>query len=149
MSTQLRRFAQAPAHSPARAKFFLALADISAVDVPVPDAGEYLVSLSPGFDFQSAMSETDFTAAFASGAGGFAVPANGILKDLGREVVVYANGVPSNHLYKYRQVQLVNGAGSEGVFDSAATTAPNPWQSNMFILIWAASGSAAPVVRTG
>jgi hypothetical protein len=145
MSTQLRRFAQAPAHSPARAKFFLVLADISGAGAPA--AGDSVIRFI-GTDFQSAMSETAFDAQFDGGAG-ITLTTNTVLKDLGREVVVYSDVDPSNHLYKYRQVQIVSGAGSEGVFDSAATTAPNPWQSNIFVLVWSASGAGVSVARTG
>jgi hypothetical protein len=157
MSTQLRRFAQAPAHSPARAKFFLVVADISGGPGGVTvDAGDAVVSLATGVDFRSAMSAADFETTFTSAATVFQIPANTLLKDLGREVIVYSNASPSNHLYKYRQVQIVSGPGSEGVFDSVSTTAPNPWQSNVFVLVWAAAGAPLAggggtinVVRTG
>ena len=133
MSTQLRRVAQAPAHSPARAKYFLAVSALSGSD---PAAGDSIIYLTTTGSFESAMSATNFEAQFTGGA---TIAANSLLRDLGREVVVYADANPNVHLYKYRQVILVNGPTTEGV---GQTTGP-------FVLVWSAAGTNVNVVRTG
>jgi hypothetical protein len=133
MSTQLRRVAQAPAHSPARAKYFLAVA---ALDDGGETAGDDVVYLSATGSFESAMSLADFSTQLAAGA---TIAANSLLRDLGREVVVYADANPNAHLYKYRQVISVNGPTTEGV---GATTGP-------YVLVWSAAGTNVNVVRTG
>lgn len=133
MSTQLRRIAQAPAHSPARAKFFLAYA---ALNDGGDTAGDNIVYLSTTGSFESAMSLTDFSAQLTTGV---TIAANSLLRDLGREVVVYADANPNEHLYKYRQVIPVNGPTTEGVGD---TTCP-------YVLVWSADGNNVNVVRTG
>ena len=145
MSTQLRRFAQAPAHSPARAKFFLATATNTSTS---GDAGDAIVSLntSSTLPAEAVINNTNFGTIFEGVTNG--IPSVGTMfRDLGRSVVVVNND--GTHLYRYRQVQRVNGAGSEGVFDDDSTTAPNPWLSNLYVLVWAADGTAPVVARTG
>lgn len=125
MSTQLRRIAQAPAHSPVRAKFFLALATITAGR----DEGAAVATGA----LESVMTQTAFEA--ATGDGG--ITQYGIYRDMGREVVVTdADGV---HLQKWRAVQRVLDIATEGV-------AADP---NLYVLVWAADGANVNVARTG
>lgn len=145
MSTQLRRLAQAPAHSPARAKFFLAVATNTSTS---GDAGDTIVSLNTATTIpaEAIVNSSDFGTIFDGVTNG--IPAVGTLfRDMGRSVTVVDAG--NDHLYRYRQVQLVSGAGSEGVFDSASTTAPDPWRSNLYVLVWSSTGAGVSVVRTG
>lgn len=137
MSTQLRRFGQAPAHSPARAKYLLALADLSGGTEPA--AGDTIVYISGTGVVESAMDLVSFEAQFSTGPGQLFFSAYSLLKDLGREVVVYAVADPNEHLYKYRQVELVNGPTTEGV---GSTICP-------YVLVWSAAGTNVNVVRTG
>lgn len=143
MSTQLRRIAQSPVPTPARTRFFLAIEDLSGESMAT---GSELVH--PMTSFESIMTGTAFEAAFDPGSGsGVATPSGSLLKDLGREVNVV--GTDGQRLYKYRQVQIVGGTGSEGVGGTAGTTGANPWNSDVFVRVWAADGTLVNVVRTG
>lgn len=145
MSTQLRRLAQAPAHSPARAKFFLS---VVAIGAGTGVAGDAIVSLNTATTLpaEAIVTSTNFESIFNAGTAYSSVGT--LFRDLGRSVTVV--DADNNHLYRYRQVQLVSGVGSEGVYDSSSTTAPDPWRSNLYVLVWAASGGAnVSVVRTG
>jgi hypothetical protein len=123
MSTQLRRIAQAPAHSPVRTKFFLALASTTGGAAVVPAASA-----------ASVMTSADFAAAVPSTTG---LAANGLYRDMGREIIVTdAAGV---HLQKWRAVQLVSGAATEGVGAD----------NNLYARVWDAAGTNVYVVRTG
>jgi hypothetical protein len=143
MSTQLRRLAQAPAHSPARTKFFINVAALSGTGA----AGDSIVSLNPATTIpaQAVVAEDDFTTIFDAGTAYSTVGT--LFRDLGRSVTVV--DAENNHLYRYRQVQRVNGISSEGVHGDATITAPNPWTSNLYVLVWSASGSGVNVARTG
>jgi hypothetical protein len=148
MSSLLRYIAQAPAHSPARAKFFLALVDISCGSGETT-AGASVVYPDGDGIVQTVMTETEFNDAFSRGVniGCFnedapitQIAQHALLRDMGREVVVTQDASPSLHLYKYRQVQIVNGSDTEGV----PTTDVGP-----YVLVWAADGANVNVVRTG
>ncbi len=145
MSSQLRRLAQAPAHSPARAKFFLSVAAIGSGS---GTAGDAIASLNPTtiLPAEAVINTADFGNIFDQGT---AYGSTGTLfRDLGRSVTVVDND--GNHLYRYRQVQQVSGVDTEGVGGTTSTTAPQPWTSNLYVLVWAANGSAnVSVVRTG
>ncbi len=138
MSTQLRRLAQAPAHSPARAKFFLTLVAINTGGTG--NAGAAAVSLGAGQTFADVMTSTAFDAAAADIAANIGV--NAVLRDLGRSITV--TNTDGDHLYRYRQVQAVGGSGSEGVYGSSPD-----WTSDIYVLVWSASGSGVNVARTG
>jgi hypothetical protein len=123
MASLLRHIAQAPAHSPARAKFFLTLAETNTVVIYAPPV-------------ESVIESGAFNAAVTAGA---YIPQYALLKDTGREIVVY-DAATGLHTYKFRQVQIVNGANTEGV---GADAGP-------YVQVWAANGSAGvTVVRTG
>ena len=69
-----------------------------------------------------------------------------LLKDLGRMITVYDDGVVGNpHTAIYRQVQIVAGPTTEGVSGTPANGYRSYW-----IKVWSASGTGvAPVARTG
>ena len=146
MSTQLRRIAQSPVPTPARSRFFLAIEGLSGESTAAASEIVHPVDV-----FESLMTPSDFEIAFNPGSGsGVEIASGSLLKDLGREVNVI--GADGNRLSKYRQVQIVNGTGSEGVgFTTSATStaAPDPWNSNLFVRVWAANGISVNVVRTG
>lgn len=129
MSTELRYIAQAPVHSPVRAKFFLALDDVSTRESGVVSATGVLETI---------MTEAAFSSATNNGS----ITQYHLYRDLGRQVTIV--DAAGNHLQKWRQVQHVSGAGSEGV----GGTAPE-WGSNLYVLVWAADGQNVNVVRTG
>lgn len=138
MSTQLRHLAQAPAHSPVRTKYFLAVVDLSGTGV----AGDSLaVPASPQtLPAEALIFDADFGNVFGAPRGSIA--SGTLLRDLGRSVIV--TDAACNHLYRYRQVQLVSGSGSEGVGGVSPT-----WNSDFYVLVWAANGANVNVVRTG
>ncbi len=131
MASNLRHIAQAPAHSPARAKFFLTIADYTTADPGL------FVTVGEGETVSSVMTSTEFgVATDANTTPGIAQYR--LLKDMGREIVVCdTNGL---HTQKWRQVQIVNGTGSEGVPVTDA---------GLYVLAWAADGTAANIARTG
>ncbi len=65
-----------------------------------------------------------------------------LFKDMGRALtIVDASG---NHLSTYRECQLVNGGGSEGVIDNSPL-----YNATYYVRVWAADGSGVAVARTG
>lgn len=124
MSTQLRRIAQAPAHSPVRAKFFLALNSVSTRGTGVVNATGAVSSV---------MTSSAFSAATVNGA----ITQYNIYRDMGREIVVVDSD--NNHIQKWRAVQHVNNSATEGVNED----------SDLYVLVWAADGANVNVVRTG
>jgi hypothetical protein len=61
-------------------------------------------------------------------------------KDLGRQLVIY-DATTKLHLAIFRQVQVVNGDGTEGVGAEGATP--------IFVKVWSASGGGVRVARIG
>ena len=98
-----------------RTKFFLASADVSGYE----------------FDGLSTIKTTDLTPT---------VNIDGpiLLKDLGRQIVV-VNATTGLHEKTYRQIQIMDGATSEGVGSAAP----------VYVLVSSASGTGVKVVRTG
>jgi uncharacterized delta-60 repeat protein len=66
------------------------------------------------------------------------VPAGSLLRDLGRLAVVRVSDSNPLHAYRFQRVQLIAGAGTEGVGGSATDT--DAWQTG-YICTWAAGGS--------
>ena len=64
-----------------------------------------------------------------------------LYKDLGRQILIVDSS--RRHVALFRQVQLVDGVGAEGVAPA------NPWGSNIFMKVWAADGTNVVVARTG
>lgn len=64
-----------------------------------------------------------------------------LFKDLGRQLLVV--DAAGTHLALFRQVQLVNGADTEGVGG-----VPPSWNC-LFVKVWSAAGTNVCVVRTG
>jgi hypothetical protein len=124
----------------ARGKFFLPLAGaegyyLNAVDTGVPNSVQYDLSgteIPPDFDISGT------------------VISGNLLKDLGRQVVLYDNSVPAAvspgptsqyaRVAVWRQVQVQNGASTEGVGLPGDV---------VWVKTWSASGTDVYVVRTG
>ena len=148
MSSLLRRIAQSPVPTPARTRYFLAIAELGGSDNPA-SASTVVIPDSESNGTESFITETEFNLNYTGGAGSRNPISSGqLLRDLGREVVV-VDDTTGAHLYKYRQVQIVDGPDTAGVGGDATTTAPNPWESNLFVRVWAADGTLVNVVRTG
>ena len=64
-----------------------------------------------------------------------------LYKDLGRQILIVDSS--RRHVALFRQVQLVDGVGSEGVAPA------NPWGSNIFVKVWTADSDNVVVARTG
>jgi hypothetical protein len=62
---------------------------------------------------------------------------------MGRQITIY-DDTTSAHVAIYREVQVVNGADTEGVGGSSPA-----WGSNYFVKVWSANGLGVAVVRTG
>lgn len=135
MASALRSYAQIPA----RVKYFLwGVGDLE-FDEPVPTTSIFTLSVGDYAELTS-MATADAVNDVANtdidlGAS--------LLKDMGRQITIY-DPTSNLHLAVYREVQIVNGIGSEGVGGS------NPeWQSNYFVKVWSADGLGVNVVRTG
>ena len=124
-----------------RTKFFLATADVSGYVVP---------------DLHSTLATSvDQTLLNADTKVG--VPRNTLLKDLGRQIVLYDDEVTagSPHLATFRQVQVVNGSTTEGVDGGApedfpGSTVPS-YYNTFYVCVSSVDQTANPVrvVRTG
>lgn len=68
-------------------------------------------------------------------------PLGTLFKDLGRQLLVV--DAAGTHLALFRQVQLVNGADTEGV------GGVSPSWNCLFVKVWSAAGTNVCVVRTG
>ena len=77
----------------------------------------------------------------------FAISSASLLKDLGRQIVV-VDSATSAHLKTYRQVQVMDGATTEGVSGSAPA-ANGSYYNTGYVLVASASGAGVRVVRTG
>lgn len=135
MSSTLRKFSQIPV----RIKYFLTLAEYD----PAPPA-EGVSYDDPALVFpggypgpivgDGALGIVDYPG-FAAGV---------LLKDLGRQVVIVDS--MDRHIAVYREVQRVNGSGSEGVGPQVSPDGP---YGTFFVKVWAADGSNVLVARTG
>lgn len=122
-----------------RVKFLLAVADVSGAIVP----GLHSVSSShAGSDIIDSATKVD-------------VPIGQLLKDLGRQIVLYEEpllgGVQgSPHLATYRQVQRMNGVETEGV-NGGAPDGQGSYYETFYVCVSSADTSVHPVgvVRTG
>lgn len=146
MSSLLRRVAQDPAHAPVRTKFFLVHTAITSQTPSgtAPVAGITLSTSQTALTPDSIVLSTNVTTIFANGA---SVAAGRILRDLGRKVTIV--DAAGRHLAVYRNVQLVSGATTGGVGGTSGTTAPDPYLSNLYVLVWSYNGANVNVARTG
>ena len=143
MSSVLRVHAQIPS----RVKYFVwGQGDESTLAIPAAsafsmDVGEYK-------DVTSMADVAELIGANATARGidtdPFDARTVNLLKDLGRQITVYDPTIGGAHVAVYRQVQIVNGAETEGVGGSAPE-----WDSNYFVKVWSANGEGINVVRTG
>lgn len=135
MASALRSYAQIPA----RVKYFLWGLGDEVTDEPVPTTSIFILPVGAYAELTSMATAAEV----GNVANTDITPEQSLLKDMGRQITIYD---PANnlHLAIYREVQVVNGAGSEGVGGS------NPeWQSNYFVKVWDAAGAGVNVVRTG
>jgi hypothetical protein len=137
MSSVLRSFSQIPV----RAKYLLAtslptvdVGTVSQVSGFTLDAGEFINVSSVATEAH--ISDNDSYAIYDISAGSY-------YKDLGRQITVY-HPDDHRHLAVFRQVQLVDGIGSEGLGGSAPE-----WDANIYLKVWGADGKGVVVVRTG
>jgi hypothetical protein len=137
MSSVLRAYAQIPA----RAKYFLYDSGSAVSDESVPTTS--IFSLNPGAYAELTSMATAAEVNDAPGFNSDFTPAQNLLKDMGRQITIYDPNT-SAHLAVYREVQVVDGIGSEGVGGTA-----NAWQSNIFVKVWSADGQGVVVMRTG
>ena len=136
MSSATRSFAQIPA----RVKYFLFDSTAATSDEPVPTTSIFTLPVGTYADLTS-MATAEEVNDVANTDPSF--PATNLLKDMGRQITIY-DPATSAHLAIYREVQVVNGVGSEGVGGSAPD-----WQSNYFVKVWSADGEGVVVMRTG
>ena len=121
MSSTQKSYAQIPYE----VKGLRALSGATAFEV---DAGVSLKS--------QMMAVADFSAVTTAG-----VDVSGLLlKDLGRFVITY-DPATSAYIAKYRAVQVVAGADTEGV--------PADYPIALYVKVWSADGAGVKVVRTG
>jgi hypothetical protein len=114
-----------------RTKFFLVLG--------IPDSSGNLQDIS-GYIVNGLQSVTTLDPAIAANNDGTVddVSIGSLLKDLGRQIVVYS--LPgSPHTAVYRQVLLVDGATTEGIGS----------QAPFYVKVFSAAGTGVGVVRTG
>lgn len=78
----------------------------------------------------------------------FQIPATSLLKDLGRQIVV-VDAATGAHLRTYRQVQVMDGASTEGV-DGSAPAGNGSYYNTGYVLVSSAdAANVVKVVRTG
>lgn len=137
MSSTLRKIAQIPS----RVKYLVAVGSPTSTVATQTTAGVaadtcYAFTCDEGA-LSSSLLPSGTTA--ISGAAAYSYAAGDLFKDLGRQLVIYDSATDA-HLAVFRQVQLVNGAGAEGVGATLPAT---------FIKVWAATGVGVLVARTG
>lgn len=139
MTSVLRAYSQIPV----RAKYLLAVSDLSgSIGAEPSDKGAFTLPAGEFLTLTSIAENADISGA---GYAGFDISSGMLFKDMGRQITIFdrsVQGIP--HLAVFRQVQLVNGSGSEGVEDAAPA-----FGANIFVKVWAADGQNVVVVRTG
>lgn len=132
MTSVLRRYAQ----TDPKTGFFTALS--SPIDVWRDVSGQI---------GQSVMDISGFLTAFNPDT--VSIAASSLLKDLGRQIVIYNSNITTNpHVAIMRQVMLVNGTNIEGISDVP------PFSTNLYYICTWNDGyntlfPLAPVARTG
>jgi hypothetical protein len=133
MSSLLRRIQE----TPARVRYFLALETYPPSE-PEGAAGiddpTLVFETYPG----SILLENTVVAAYVP------LTQHELLKDLGRQITIV--NAAGQHIAKFREVQRVNGADTEGV--GPATGGDGPF-GTFFVKVWSADGQNVLVVRTG
>ncbi len=140
MTSVLRTYSQIPV----RTKYLLAVDDASGGgEVSPSDHAAFTLAAGEFLNLSSIAENADVAA--ATGFADYALTKGMLFKDMGRQITIFDNGVAgAPHLAIFRQVQVVNGAGSEGVVDSAPA-----FGANIYVKVWAADGNNVAVVRTG
>jgi hypothetical protein len=137
MASVLRSFSQIPV----RAKYFIWLNNDPNTNA-IPAASAF--KLNPGsYAAIGSMAIADDITPVTTSPFDSEVPPS-LLKDMGRQITIYDESTKL-HLAVYREVQIIDGAASEGVGGNAASG----WESTYFVKVWSAGGLGVEVVRTG
>lgn len=132
MSSTLRSVAQIPA----RIKYLVGIIDVT--DTSDNILADECSAFSTVLDLDTMIPYSGLPLSVA--ATGETFNAGDLLKDLGRQVIVY-DAATGAHLVVYRQVQRVNGAGNEGV--------PPGYDVPLYVRVWADNGQGVRVARVG
>lgn len=144
MSSILRKYSQIPP----RVKYLSVASAATAVDAGATNLVSGF-SLAPGEHIELSSIATNADVAVAAG---YAVIAAGdyvdgaLYKDMGRQITIY-DPVDHKHLAVFRQVQMVDGVGTEGVGVEGVN--PESYYANLYLKVWSADGMGVVVVRTG
>ena len=134
----LRAYSQIPV----RAKYLLAVADASGGSTDdVIGENVKAFSTAPGEYMGIGAISTIEDISAAADVAVYDISAGDLFKDLGRQTTVY--GADHSHLAVFRQVQKVEGAGTEGVCAAADRCA------TIYVKVWSANGNGVVVARTG
>jgi hypothetical protein len=136
MSSTLRTVAQIPP----RIKYLVAVAAGADGSDNILDDSCVAFTCSEGAFLESSVIPDNSPAIAAAGALGRGFGVGDLFKDLGRQLVIYDSRTKL-HRVIYREVQVVNGPGAEGVGADGAT----PY----FVRVWSATGAGVRVARTG
>jgi hypothetical protein len=136
MSSTLRSYAQIPA----RVKYFIYDSGSATTDVAVPAVSIFTLPVGAYASLSSKATADEVNDVANTDPSS---PATSLLKDMGRQITIY-DDTTSAHVAIYREVQVVNGADTEGVGGSSPA-----WGSNYFVKVWSANGLGVAVVRTG
>jgi hypothetical protein len=134
MSSTLRSVAQIPA----RVKYLMAVADANSSSSVPTNAGCLGFTCAEGKFSEGLISNTVADAVTVLSS--FNLNSGDMFKDLGRQLVIY-DDTTKDHLVIYRAVQLVDGAGNEGV--------PGAYETVRYVRVWAADGAGVRVARVG
>jgi hypothetical protein len=139
MSSVLKSYSQIPV----RVKYLIAVADDDGAKIGVGADGVSAFTLDPGTFLSLGSIATESVVEALPDNSQYTLEAGNLFKDLGRQITIL-DADNATHLAVYRQVQLVSGAGSEGVADDAPS-----YEANIFVRVWAADGKNVVVARTG
>jgi hypothetical protein len=135
MSSAIRTYAQIPA----RVKYFIWLNNDPNTN-GIPAASAFQLNAGAYASIGS-MAVADAIDPVTTSPFGDVSP--NLLKDMGRQITI-VDADTKAHLAVYREVQNIDGIGSEGVGGSAPE-----WESTYFVKVWSADGAGVEVVRTG
>jgi len=126
-----------------RTKFFLTTADISGFVVD----GLYSVIADDELVTSGGVSVPDLSGSTLA-PGKLAIGANRLLKDLGRQITIvdYDNNLTTS---VYREVQLVDGAATEGVGGNPDLGTTASVYGCSYVKVYSADGTGVKVFRTG
>jgi hypothetical protein len=136
MTSNIRSLSQIPV----RTKYLLVVTDRDLGQTERAIVASSVFSLTAGANPGSLIASTTALTGYVE----VAATAGQLYKDLGRQItVVDTLGEGAEVLAVYRQVQLMNGAGSEGVANNAT------YSANLYVKVFSADGLNVIVARTG